>query len=243
MTPVKPSLLELSPAYTVRVFNPYEEIRFTENLLPHWQQAGAVYFITFRLADALPARLLAQWEDERTTWLRFHPKPWTLETEDEYHKRFSGAVDHWLDAGHGSCLLRQIDCAKIIDDALRHFDGNRLALISSVVMPNHVHVLLVQNPEYPLEDLLRSWKTFSARAINEVHKRSGTLWQRSYFDRLVRDEKHFRNCVRYIRKNPEKAHLEMVNIFCMKVSSPKKYKERRLPSRRLELDGWEAVIP
>ena len=75
----------------MRFFNPYEEIRFTENLLPHWQQAGAVHFITFRLADALPARLLAQWEDERTTWLRFHPKPWTLETEDQYHKRFSGA--------------------------------------------------------------------------------------------------------------------------------------------------------
>jgi len=105
MTPVKPLLLELSPAYTVRFFNPYEEIRFTENLLPHWQQAGAVYFITFRLADALPARLLAQREDERTTWLRFHPKPWTLETEDEYHKRFSAAVERWLDAGHGSCLV------------------------------------------------------------------------------------------------------------------------------------------
>jgi REP-associated tyrosine transposase len=190
MTPVKPSLLELSPACTVRFFNPYEEIRFTENLLPHWQQAGAIYFITFRLADALPAHLLAQWEDE-------------------YHKRFSGAVERWLDAGHGSCLLRQIDCAKIIDDALRHFDGKRLALISSVVMPNHVHVLLVQNPEHPLEDLLRSWKTFSARVINEVRRRSGTLWQRSYFDRLVRDEKHFRNCVRYIRRNPEKAHLRI----------------------------------
>jgi hypothetical protein len=24
----------------------------------------------------------------------------------------------------------------------------------------------------------------------------------------VRDEKHFRNCVRYIRRNPEKAHLK-----------------------------------
>lgn len=46
---------------TLRFFNPYEEIRFTENLLPHWQQAGAVYFITFRLADGVPAHLLAQW--------------------------------------------------------------------------------------------------------------------------------------------------------------------------------------
>ena len=30
---------------------------------------------------------------------------------------------------------------------------------------------------------------------------------RDYFDRLVRDDRHFANCVRYIRRNPAKAHL------------------------------------
>jgi len=93
-------------------------------------------------------------------------------------------------------------------EALRHFDRQRLVLVSSVVMPNHVHALLIQNAEHPLEDLLHSWKSFSSRTINRLVGRSGTLWQRSYFDRLVRNEKHFRNCVRYIRRNPEKAHLK-----------------------------------
>jgi len=74
-------------------------------------------------------------------------------------------------------------------------------------MPNHVHALFVQNPEHPLEELIRSWKTFTARSINRLLERSGSLWQRSYFDRLVRNEKHFRNCVRYIRCNPERARL------------------------------------
>jgi len=37
--------------------------------------------------------------------------------------------------------------------------------------------------------------------------RVGRLWQRDYFDRLVGNEKHFANCVRYIRRNPEKAGL------------------------------------
>ena len=123
------------------------------------------------------------------------------------HKRFSVTIEHWLDAGYGSCVLRQRECAKVVDDAMHYFDGKRLALVSSTVMPNHVHVLLVQNPEHPLEDLLHSWKTFSSHTINRLLQRSGTLWQRSYFDRLVRNEKHFRNCVRYIRRNPEKAHL------------------------------------
>ena len=190
-----------------RFFNPYKEIRFTENLLPHWQQNGSTYFITFRLADSIPTSLRTRLEEERQEWLRFHPEPWDPDTEQEYHKRFTVAIERWLDAGHGSCVLRQNGCARIVDGALRHFDGDRLALISSVVMPNHVHALFVQNPTHPLEDLLHSWKTFGSRTINQLLGRSGTLWQRSYFDRLVRDEKHFRNCIRYIRRNPEKAHL------------------------------------
>ena len=95
----------------------------------------------------------------------------------------------------------------MVDDALRHFDGKRLALLASVVMPNHVHVLFIQNPQHLLEDLLRSWKTFTSRKINSLLGRSGSLWQRDYFDRLVRDEKHFADCVRYIRNNPRKAQL------------------------------------
>ena len=188
-------------------FNPYADIRHTANRLPHWQQDGAVYFITFRLADAVPIRLRTQWENERDMWLRIHPEPWSVEVEFEYHQRFSVQVERWLDAGHGACLLRRRECAQIVAETLRHFEGERLVLISAIIMPNHVHALFVQNSEWPLEKLIQSWKRFTAREINNLVGRSGNLWQRDYFDRLVRDEKHFANCVRYIRRNPEKAHL------------------------------------
>ena len=188
-------------------FNPYAEIRFTANRLPHWQQEGAVYFVTFRLADAVPHNLRTRWESEREAWLRAHLQPWSAEVEREYHELFSSAIERWLDAGYGSCILRRQDCARIVAEALRHFDGERLALISSVVMPNHVHALFVQNADWPLEKLLRSWKSFSSRKINSLLRRDGSLWQQDYFDRLVRDEKHFTNCVRYIRMNPAKARL------------------------------------
>jgi len=191
----------------LQFFNPYADIRFTANRLPHWQQEGAVYFVTFRLADAVPHRLRTEWESEREAWLRVHPEPWSAKTEREYHVRFSGAIERWLDAGHGSCILRRHDCAEIIAEALRYFDGGRLALISAVVMPNHVHAVFVQNAAWPLEKLLRTWKSFSSRKINSLLGRDGSLWQRDYFDRLVRDQKHFANCVRYIRRNPGKVHL------------------------------------
>ena len=144
-------------------------------------------------------------KEEREHWLRLHPEPWTTADEEAYHERFSGAIERWLDAGYGKCVLRYRDCAETVAGSLRHFDGERLALLSFVVMPNHVHALFTQHPEWPLEMLLRSWKSFTTRRLNELLDRSGNLWQRDYFDRLVRDETHFRNCVRYVRRNPEKA--------------------------------------
>jgi putative transposase len=193
----------------LRFFNPYAEIRHTENRLPHWHQSGAVYFVTFRLADAIPKTLRDQWTSERVAWMRFHPKPWNAQTEHEYHKNFSSAVERWLDAGHGACVLRRRACAEILANSLRHFDGDRYTVISWIIMPNHVHCLLVQRNEWPLEKVVHSWKRFSARSINRVLNKTGSLWQTDYFDRLVRDDNHLANCVRYIRKNPNKAHLSV----------------------------------
>lgn len=45
-------------------------------------------------------------------------------------------------------------------------------MISAVVMPNHVHELFVQNPEWPLEKLIRSWRGFAARRVNALLNRS-----------------------------------------------------------------------
>jgi REP-associated tyrosine transposase len=190
-----------------RFFNPYADIRHSENRLPHWQQNGATYFVTFRLADSIPSHVLGQWQDQREAWLRLHPEPWSLEIELEYHRRFSGKLEQWLDEGHGASLLRRHDCAEIVAETLRHFEGERVAMISFVVMPNHVHALFVQNPEWPLEKLMRSWKGFTARQINKLLERSGSFWQRDYFDRLIRNAEHFEHCVRYIRRNPGKANL------------------------------------
>jgi putative transposase len=67
--------------------------------------------------------------------------------------------------------------------------------------------LFVQNIEWPIEKVLRSWKSFTSRKINPLLDLNGSVWQRNYFDRLVRDEKHFASCVRYIRRNPIKASL------------------------------------
>jgi len=191
----------------LKFFNPCSDVRETANRLPHWQQSGAVYFVTFRLADSIPSHLLRDWNHEREAALNFHPQPWTEDVEREYHNTFSGELEQWLDAGHGSCILRRRECAEIVESTLAHFEGERVSRFSSVVMPNHVHVIFVQNPDYTLEKILRSWKSYTAREINAKIGLTGSLWQRDYFDRLIRDQHHFANCARYIRRNPAKAKL------------------------------------
>ena len=64
-------------------FDPFAEIEKHQNFLPHWQQPGATFFITFRLADSIPADLRAQWQAERAAWLTLHPEPRTPEIERE----------------------------------------------------------------------------------------------------------------------------------------------------------------
>lgn len=192
----------------LKFFNPFAEILHTANVLPHWQQPGATYFITFRLGDSIPAALRSQLEMEREQWHVQHPLPWSPETEAEYHLRFSKQVDQWLDAAYGSCVLHNPETRKIVENALLHFDDGRHFHHAWVIMPTHVHCLTTLHPAVRLEDVVKSWKGFSASSINKHLDRAGSLWQEDYFDRLIRDADHFANCVRYIRRNPAKAGLK-----------------------------------
>src|SRR6185503_12328146 len=59
----------------LRFFDPRAHVRITHHNLPHWQQIGATYFVTFRLADSLPSTLLDRWRNERQAWIARHPHP------------------------------------------------------------------------------------------------------------------------------------------------------------------------
>src|SRR5690606_14939287 len=130
--------------------------------LPHWWQEGVIYFVTFRTADSLPQACLQQWLTEKEQWLAAHPEPRDPEAMQEFYQRFPERIEHWLDQGHGACHLKQPDIRKIVEDALRHFDGQRYRLDEFAVAGNHVHVLVTPKDGHDLSDILHSWKSFTA---------------------------------------------------------------------------------
>lgn len=189
-------------------FNPFAEIIHHENRLPHWQQPGATYFLTFRLADSIPKALMDRWLTDREVWLNAQPKPWTVEQTAEFERRFSGQIEKHLDALHGDCTLGRPAVATLAAEVLQTFDGERYRHHAWVIMPNHVHLLFTLHPERTLEDEVKAWKGVSARRIHARLSRSGDFWQRDYFDRIIRDTDHFWRCARYIHSNPVKCHLQ-----------------------------------
>src|SRR5581483_336002 len=53
------------PDRRFQAFKPDVDTAKTRGHLPHWEQAGATYFVTFRLADSVPSEVLRDWKIER----------------------------------------------------------------------------------------------------------------------------------------------------------------------------------
>jgi valyl-tRNA synthetase len=190
-------------------FDEFADIDITRRNLPHWQQSGKTYFVTFRLADSIPATKLSELEEERKVWLKSNPEPWTDAQRRAYYERFSAKIDEWLDAGSGSCVLRDDRAANIVADALQHFEGQRYDLGAWVVMPNHVHAIVTPREGHELGEILHSWKSFTAHKINSLLNRSGPLWQHESYDHIIRNERALFKVQEYIERNPEKAGIKV----------------------------------
>lgn len=195
-------------------FDPGEETEKSSRKLPHWEQNKCTYFITFRLADSIPAGKFAEWNEERHRWLRSRkldpslPLDENLEKLDSkqkkiYYETFWKNYHDLLDNCHGSCMLRNPANSKIAADALLFFDNKRYILGDFVVMPNHVHLLVTPYSDHPLSELLHTWKRFTASEINKHMKREGQLWQPESYDHIVRNEEQLKRIQRYIQNNPK----------------------------------------
>ncbi len=184
--------------------DPNQDIKKHRYRLPHWHQDGTAVFLTWRLADSLPESVVEKYKELREHWLARNPQPWSTEQAIEYNRKFILPLEEKLDAHHGECALRNPQISQIVSDAFHYFDKERYQLDAYVIMPNHVHLLIVLRQDHPLDKVIQSIKSYTAKEINRAMGRSGKLWQRGYWDRLIRSEKHLAWTRNYIAKNPQK---------------------------------------
>ncbi len=182
----------------------------TRGRLPHWESDRAKYFVTFRLADSLPASVLKALELERENILATAAE---MPAQPSRYKReklldlFDQTIDRHLDSGIGECHLARPEIARMVAQSLAHFDDQRYRIFAWCVMPNHVHVVFSPIGTNALAEIVHSWKSYSAGQANRMLGRSGPFWQREYYDHLVRDDADFDRVVQYVVENPAKAGL------------------------------------
>lgn len=167
--------------------------------LPHIE-TRSLQFITYRLFDSLPQDVIDTCKMFTQNWEKTGYK-------DPRAKNMMRLIDSYEDASYGSCYLRNPQVAAIVKENLLFHDGKRYNLHHWCIMPNHVHILLEVLGDNSLSDILHSWRSYTAKRANELLGRSGQFWMHEYFDRYIRDQRHYESTVEYILHNPVKAGL------------------------------------
>jgi len=157
--------------------------------LPHFQPENAYLFLTWRLWGSLPPPVDPG----------LHPTPGHAFV----------AQDRALDRhASGPTWLRHPQIADLVAHAILIGDDERqfYQLRAWVVMPNHVHLLIL--PQVPVTVLMRWLKGSTARHANRILGRTGQpFWQDESYDHYLRQANQVDRTVAYIEQNPVSAGL------------------------------------
>ena len=105
------------------------------------------------------------------------------------------------------CILSEIVCAPdgsanvrltAYGEAVEQFLKSIPGIDKYVIMPNHVHMLICKENGKSIASDMRSFKGLATKTLGE------NIWQTSYYDHVIRNEKDYVEKWRYIDDNPAK---------------------------------------
>lgn len=179
-------------------YDKYEAMTFTLGHLPHINQDQKLYAVTFRLQDSLPKKVLISYMDESIARYGDNQPNFKSNRDAYLHQKMMECMDR----GYGECLLRNPDIRKIVEDSFLFIQESMAIIHAYVIMPNHVHMVLETKDDVKIQDVMQSMKHHTSLEINSFLQRKGSVWQREYYDRIIRNQTHYENAVRYIINNP-----------------------------------------
>jgi len=152
-----------------------QKIYYRRNL-PHYHPLNSCYFITFRLANSLPWKIIKElkkeFEFERKKLNSI--KEFKLKEKELYahEKRYFGKFDSLLDFSEsGSTWLKDKRIAKIVNDTIQSKNSKEYELLAFCIMPNHVHLVIDLRQEELItvtRDSSREQSRLESRVTNPV---------------------------------------------------------------------------
>lgn len=179
--------------------------------LPHYQPKQGVFFVTFRLAFTIPQKYLNALNDFRDK-LNDDELPSESEIKIQNKKKMIAFMDDaYNDCPSELSLTADPRVAKQIGEKIISLSDSMYYLYTYTIMPNHVHLVIKPNTEgdnaVSLADIMKQIKGATARSINMMLNRTGSIWYHEYYDYWVRNQEELYRIIEYIRQNPVKAKL------------------------------------
>ena len=104
-------------------------------------------------------------------------------------------------------LFRHAQRAELLIDVMKHYrEQKKYVLHDFVIMPDHLHLLV--EGRHANSDFLNFMKTFKLRSTRSFAQSSGSLlWQKKFFDHILRSSGSIDSVALYIWLNPVRAGL------------------------------------
>ena len=108
-----------------------------------------------------------------------------------------------------------------VEKTIQYIDRNyeNVHIENAIVMPNHIHLLVTLddfesrqtggrgNP--PLQNVIGQLKSYTTKRYRELtHKKDTKLWQRGFYEHIIRNETEFQRAWEYIEYNALKEYAE-----------------------------------
>lgn len=82
------------------------------------------------------------------------------------------------------------------------------------IMPNHIHAILIfDNAALPLSEFWRRYKAITTIKAKKIGFIGISLWQKNYFEHIMRNEKALNKIRDYIMNNPLKENLPLEELY------------------------------
>jgi REP element-mobilizing transposase RayT len=137
----------------------------------------------------------------------------TICTQDHVHQ-FGKVINEKM-------ILNNI--GKIADKCWKNIEAlhKHVELDEYIIMPNHIHGIIIisyvgdanfasptDRTKMELSKLIQQFKRACTIEIKSLHPKNNFKWQRSFYDRIIRNERELHNVRKYIIQNPLKWELE-----------------------------------
>ena len=114
-------------------------------------------------------------------------------------------------------LIKLYKFGKIVKEEIDHINNkyNNINIEKYVIMPNHIHLIIEikEKTIITLNHLIMQFKSITTnRYIKEIkNKFEKKIWQRNYYEHIIRNEKEYLEIYEYIENNPLKWKEDIYN--------------------------------